>query len=42
MGVKKKADEERNRRAIIFLTINPLKMAKVNTTRFGSFVTSWE
>ena len=27
-------DDERNRRASIFLPINPLKMAKINTSRF--------
>ena len=34
MGGKKKINEERNRRASIFLPINPLKMAKMNTSWF--------
>ena len=34
MGGEKKVDEESNRRAIIFLPINPLKMAKINSSRF--------
>ena len=41
MGIEKKTNgdanqvgEERNRRAGIFLPINPLKMVKINTSRF--------
>ena len=34
MGREKKIDEKRNRRASIFLPTNPLKMAKINTSRF--------
>ena len=34
MGREKKTNEERNRRASIFLPINPLKMAKMNTSPF--------
>ena len=34
LGGEKKTNEERNRRASIFLLINPLKMAKINTSRF--------
>ena len=37
MGRKKKTNEERNRRASIFLPNNPLK---ITTTRFGPFRTS--
>ena len=35
MGGESKVDEERNRRASIFLPINPLKVAKINTSRFN-------
>ena len=34
-GGEKKIDEEHSRRARIFLPINPLKMAKVNASRFN-------
>ena len=34
LGGEKETNEERNRRASIFLPINPLKMAKINTSRF--------
>ena len=33
-GDAHQVDDERNRRANIFLPINPLKMAKINTSRF--------
>ena len=33
-GDANQVDDGRNRRAIIFLPINPLKMAKINTSRF--------
>ena len=36
MRREKKANEERNRRASIFLPINPLKVAKIITTVPGS------
>ena len=42
VGREKKTDEERNRMASIFLPINPLKMAKIDTTRFGAIATHWE
>ena len=35
MEREKKISEERNRRASIFLPINPLKMTKINTSRFN-------
>ena len=35
MEREKKINEERNRRASIFLPINPLKMRKINTSRFN-------
>ena len=41
LGGKKKIDEERNQRASIFLPINPLKVAKINTTRLGCTETLW-
>ena len=34
LGGHTKTNEERNRRASIFLSINPLKMAKIHTSRF--------
>ena len=34
-GNVKKANEQRNQRTSIFLPIDPLKMAKINTTRFS-------
>ena len=40
-GDANQVDDERNRRASIFLPINSLKMAKINTTRFGYFATRW-
>ena len=33
-GDANQVDNERNRRASIFLPINPLKMAKINTSQF--------
>ena len=33
-GNANEVDDERNRRASIFLPISPLKMAKINTSRF--------
>ena len=40
-GDAKKINGERNWRASIFLPINPLKVAKINTTRFGCIETLW-
>ena len=39
LGGEKKTNEERNRRASIFLPINPLK---INTFRFGAIATRRE
>ena len=35
MGGENQIDDERNRRANIFLPNNPLKMVRVNTSRFN-------
>ena len=37
LGGEKKTNEERNRRASIFLPIDPLKMMKTNTSQFNVF-----
>ena len=37
----KKANEQRNQRASIFLHTDPLKMAKINTTRFSCTGLPW-